>query len=223
MRPVALTTLLIIGLVLVLPAIISVGIRVIPENIQPSLEKTQKIHDLGEVTQPFIAKEDGLSAIGVSLKNPNLANKKDIILEVSQPGGQVLRKAVQSGSVIQDGKFVRFNFPPVADSKNKQYQLRLLAPTVKKHEALEVFLTGDKNFLPAQITEDGKQVLEPATTSSATSYVIFHQPKSITALIGSIYSQWWSRLWLDWPFAITYLLLLAGGVIYLGWNRMHLK
>lgn len=214
MKLVVLTTLLIIGLVLVLPAILTVGIKFIPENIQPSLDKSQRIYNQGEITQPFKAQEDRLAAIGVSLRNPSLANKKDITLELSQLDGTVIRQVRHNGRFIADGKFVRFAFPPIAQSKNQQYQFHLLAPTAKRDEALEVFLTNDSQYAGAQIIEEGKlKVLLEATPAAA--FVVFHQPESILVLIGSIYSDWWNRLWSDLSFATAYFVLLAAGVVYL--------
>lgn len=218
MRLVVLTTLLIIGLMLVWPAILTVGIRFIPENVQPSLDKSQKIYNQGEITQPFKVQEDRLAAIGVSLRNPSLANKKDVTLELSQPDGTVIRQVSLNGRFIADGKFVRFSFPPVAKSKGSQYQFRLSAPTTQKDEALEVFLTNDSGYADAQIIEEGKLVTKQEATPAA-AFVVFHQPESIPWLIDTIYSQWWSRFLADQPFGIIYLAVLLFGTGYLIFSK----
>lgn len=216
MRLVAFTTITIIVLVFILPAILSFGVRILPQNDQPSLDKTQKIYENLIVSQSFISKTKNLSAVGVSLKNPNLSNKKDIVLSVYGEDGTLIRSITLNGKNIADGKFVKFKFNSIADSKNKQFIFTLTAPTTTKEEAdssnaLEVFLSDQKQENISYFKIGDSEVL------GNVAFVSFSKPPYPTYALESIYSKWLNKLTADWQFFTTYTVLiftLVGLLLY---------
>lgn len=115
-----------------LPALLSFGIRYLPANNQPPLGVTQKLYGDKIMKDRIGLSENNFSGLGLSFKNPNLINKKEITLEISEENGELLRSSVLSGFNIPDGGFVRFAFEPIADSKGNGYVIALSSPQAKK-------------------------------------------------------------------------------------------
>lgn len=136
-------------LFLLSPVLLLSGIKNYPGVNQPSLNTTQKIYGNVTLSQSFLSRENNLSAIGMSIKNPNLNNKEQIKLALS--GDDIYLESIKNGANITDGGFVKFDFPPVRDSADKIYNFAVSSPSSNKEEALEVFLTdnpppGSKEF-----------------------------------------------------------------------------
>lgn len=216
MKLIIFSTIIIILLIFILPAILSFGINYIPQNDQPSLDKTQKIYGYLSVSQAFISKNANLSVIGVSLKNPNLTNKKDITLSVYE-GNVLLRSSVLNGSHISDGKFVKFKFEPIVDSENKSFLFILAAPATTQEEAdnnnaLEVFLTNQRNEGVYELLVGDKIV-----PNTSVAFVSFSKPPYPIYVLETIYSKWLNKLMADWKFFTVYAILiftLAGFLLY---------
>lgn len=175
---------------LALPGIFSPAIRLIPNDFQPSLDLSQKVYRDASISQTFIGESNGLSGIGVSIKNPNLINKKDISLSLYQ-NENLLRRITLNGRSIGDGNFVKFIFDPIEDSKGKMYHAVFAAPDTEASEALEIFLT--KN-----------------PTGESLSDVIFYRPDNPIFLAFNIYGNWFKKLMADLPFLVFYVTVLLG-------------
>lgn len=216
MRLVSFTTITIIFLSLFLPGVLSFGIRNIPQNEQPSLDRTQKLYGDLVVSQVFISTTNNFSGIGLSIKNPNLLNKKDVILSIYGMDGNLVRTVSLSGTSISDGKFVKFRFTPIEISENRRFLFTLKAPSTSREEAdenraLEVFLTNQQpsNVLILTI---GDKIIE-----GSVSYVAFYKPPYPTYVLETIYSKWVRNFIADLPFFIIYMALiftLAGLLLY---------
>jgi hypothetical protein len=181
-----------------LPALLSLGIRYLPANNQAPLGLTQKLYEDRIVKDKVAVSFDNFTAIGLSFKNPNLANKKEVLLSVATVDGEIVRSAILSGSTVPDGGFVRFSFAPMGDSKGKEYAISLSSPASGEKEALEVYLSlGTK---------------EPAE-------VAYYKPASRVGLARDIYSNWIARFLQDKPFAVFYLALIALGTFYLAFGK----
>lgn len=203
MKLIFLTTALIVFLVFILPALLSLGLRQIPDAYQPGLEGTQKIYEDISVAQSFISPSNNLNGIGVSLKNPLLENKKDIFFEIYDKDKIMLRRIILNGKNIADGNFIKLIFDPIPGSQNKKFIFILSAPSSSKNEALEIFLTNTKPFFSQDLTvKDEKQ-------DGSISFVTFHKPKSIFLTWIDIYSNWIKRLIMDLNFFIFYTILLT--------------
>lgn len=225
MRLVIFTTIFIIFLSLILPGVLSFGIRLIPQNDQPSLDRTQKLYGDVVVSQTFISTTDHFSGIGLSIKNPNLLNKKDVILSIYDMNGNLLRTVALNGASIADGKFVKFRFAPIELSQNRQFFFTLTSPITSQEEAnenrtLEVFLTNKQPANALDLIIGDKNIL-----GTSISYVAFYNPPYPTYVLENIYLTWIKKFVADLSFFIIYLVLiiaLSGFLLYqLSKSRQH--
>lgn len=200
--------LIIIFSVIFLPAVLLFGIKEFSYNPQPSLDATQRIFGDVLVSQTFISRDNNLSDIGMSIKNPNLRNKENIMLALYENGLEK-RRVVVNGRNIGDGDFVKFKFTPLGGSKDKEYVYTLSAPGVFESESLEVFHTG-KSSPGFNMTVDNK------TIEGSISSVSFYQPENIFSLIGKVYLEWINKLAADglfFGFYTVMILVLSGYLI----------
>lgn len=182
------TSIFILGMVFVLPALLALGIRVIPAEVQPPLNKTKDVYGLFTVTQEFTSLRPNMTSIGMSIKNPNLKNRQDITLDLFDEGGQMIRTAKLNGLNIDDGAFVKFTFDPIPDSLNKKYSLTISAPSAGPEDLLALFYTDNKPSWIGRLKFDKEEVV------GGLSMVTFHKPVSKIEVIKEIYSNLFSRL-----------------------------
>lgn len=206
-----LTLLILFLTVLILPAILSFGIRYIPARSQPSLDKTEKIYSQNSISQSFLGKENNLTAIGLSIKNPNLINKQDILLSIYDENGILLKTSILNGSHIPDGDFVKFVFSPIVDSKNKKVTFTLSAANVDEVESLQLYYTTSGM--------EGEFKIKDKIASGSASFVDFYKPTTRLALITNIYTSWFGRLLSDAGFFVLYILLILGLSGYLFYSN----
>lgn len=193
-RQILVTIILVILIVFLIPLFLTFNIKEIPNDLQPPLDHTQKIYQTNIVVQEFVASGDRLSSIGVSVKNPNLANKKDLTFKLLDSNDQILRTIVKSGLYIEDGNFIKFSFDPVVDSNGKPYKF--------------VFESSDSNL------SDAFQVFIDANSGSV-SYVSFYQRANIFSIALRIFSGWFLKIYADFYFFIFYMTVVFGFLIYL--------
>jgi len=115
------TGISILFLVFIAPAFLSAALPMIPANIQPGYNPDVRlsVYSMRDFTQYFISQTDNLTAIGFSIRNPNLKNKSDVIFSLFDDDGNLIRKVVINGQNLEDGSFVKFVFPPIEGSKGK--------------------------------------------------------------------------------------------------------
>ncbi len=182
------TSIFILGMVFVLPAILALGIRVIPSDVQPSLNKTKDVYGLFTVTQEFTSLRPNMTSIGLSIKNPNLKNRKDVTLPLYNESGEIIRTSTLNGLNIDDGAFVKFTFDPITDSLNKKYSFTISAPFAGPEDLLALYCTDNK---PSWI---GQLIFDKEKVAGGLSMVTFHKPLSKAEVIKEIYSNLFSRL-----------------------------
>jgi hypothetical protein len=184
------TTAAILFFVFIVPAILALGLKLIPGEDQPGYNSNQRLSIYGTrvVSQKFISQDANLSAIGTSIRNPNLKNKKDIILTLFDAKMNVLRTAVINGQNVQDGDFVKFVFDPISDSKSKTYIFTIASPDAGPEETIEVFFTQNMPSWIVEVTYD-KNVYQ-----GGLPIVLYFKPASKAAVIKSVYSNLFSRL-----------------------------
>ncbi len=203
------TTFIIIFLVFVAPAMLALGIRFIPNDIQPPLEEARGLFWKFEISQDFVSTKENLNAIGMSIGNRNLKNKKDVTLFLYDKKGELLRTSVLNGMNIDDGAFIRFMFEIIPDSKDKEYTFVLSAPDARKEDLLEIFYVKDK---PSWI---GDLKFDEEVAEGGISLVTFHKPISRVGLIKTIYSDWVNRFLEDTPFFVFYIITVGFLTVYL--------
>jgi hypothetical protein len=184
------TTAATLFLIFIVPAILALGLKLIPGEDQPGYNSDQRlsIYLTRDVMQKFVSQEANLSAIGTSIRNPNLKNKKDIILTLFDSKMNVLRTAVISGQNVQDGDFVKFVFDPISDSINETYFFTLASPEAGPEETIEVFYTPSAPSWIEQYTYDS--TIYPG----GLPIVLYFKPASKLTVIKDIYSNLFSRL-----------------------------
>jgi hypothetical protein len=183
-----LTSLLVVFALLVLPAGLSLGLKYLPANIQPSLDETRDIYSVRTVSQSFMSLKPRLTAIGMTIRNLNLKNKKDLIFSLYSTKGELLRRVIYNGANIEDGDFIKFVFDPIPDSQNQNYTFVLECPTAGAEEVLPVFITKTK---PSWL---GNLIYNNEPDAGGVAIVAFYKPESKLKVIEEIYSNLFSRL-----------------------------
>lgn len=196
MKTIYLVSLIIIFCILISPGIFALGIRLIPNGFQPSLDMVQRVYQDLSISQHFTAENAGLSGIGVSIKNPNLTNKKDISLSLYHKDN-LIRQVTLNGRSIEDGNFVKFIFDPIKDSNGQEYNAVFTAPEATPGEALEIFLTKNPLGPTVKVGKDNR--------SEGLSNVIFYRPSSPLSIALDVYEKWFNKFIADLPFAIFYV------------------
>lgn len=182
-----LTTLTVLFVLVFLPGLLSLGLKYLPGNIQPSLDSTRDVYGLYKVTQEFTSLEPRLTGIGMTIKNPNLKNKESVTFTLYNTNGDLLRQVTYSGANIGDGDFVKFIFDPVEDSQNQKYRFQIESPTANVLEVLPVFITTAK---PSWL---GNFIYNNEVNSGGVSMVAFYKPESKIKVIEEIYSSLFSK------------------------------
>jgi len=203
---------LVVFVVFALPAILSFGIKFIPYSYQTPLSNTEDIFEGKSVRQYFYAKENKLTAIGMSLKNPNLVNKKDIILNLYK-GESLIATSTINGQVIPDGDLVKFVFNPIENSKENYYSFTLSAPQVDKEHALSVYYTNHPDDVVGDLYVDGMQTKIPL------SIITYYKPQSRLSLVAGLYSGGMNKFFADKEFSSIYLMILSVLLGFLVLNR----
>ncbi len=229
----SLLSVLITGLVILFPALLSLGIRIIPGQMQPSLGTTERIYSTSVVTETFTASRNNLNGIGLSLKNPNYQNKQNVVVSLFSEEGELLGESTVNGVSIPDGDFIKFIFKPVEESRGKNFVFVLSSVWSQDSDATEVFyaneqVTNSQKLLNGKIpclskSSDPKvSMIDPKNNPGCTllllenskkanvSYVTFYKSTNPFLAIQEIYLGWWDRLYADKSFFITYLLIVTG-------------
>ena len=191
------TTVFVLILVFVVPGVLALPIKVVPFNDQPGYSTDYKRGVYGKkvIWQEFTSQEDRLTGIGLSIGNPNLKNKKEVILnlyqgKISQDSdlGKPIRQSILNGQNISDGAFVRFLFDPIANSKNQKYLISLASPDAGDEEVINIFFTNLKPDWIGELRHD-QEVL-----AGAMPLVTFHKPQNRSSVIKSVYFDWLKRI-----------------------------
>ncbi len=198
MRYLIASSLLLILLLLSWPVVLSIVVPRIPQNVQPGLDRTEYVHSENMIEFTVVSEVNNLSAIGVSVKNPQLLNKKDLILSIRDENGNSIATSVLNGSVISDGDLVKFKFDPIPDSANKYYKMTFSSPESTPPDSFQIFLTHD---------------LVP-------SFILYTTPEKRLSLAKNIYKGWLDHLLADKTFTVAYTLLILCGLMLL--LRYHL-
>jgi hypothetical protein len=201
-----LTSFMVLFLVLAMPAILSLGIRFIPNNTQPPLEKVQGVFWQSDIEQGFVSQKPNLIGIALSIRNLNLKNDKDIALKLYADNA-LIRTTTLNGRNIEDGALVKFLFAEIADSQNKNYRFVLTSPETMGEFPLQVFYTEQKPAWALDMQFASKKA------EGSLSFVTLHQPESRISLIKEIYKGWLERLYADKPFFFFYVGIVLALVV----------
>ncbi len=186
-----LTTTSVLFLVFVVPAVLASALKMIPINIQPGYNSDIRlsIYKIRGFSQKFVAKTGNLTAIGTSIRNPNLKNKTDVIFSLYD-NGNLIRTSILNGQNLEDGSFVKFVFPVIPDSLGKEYTFMITSPGAGPEETIEVFIIGE----PEPTSGITEYTYEEEAHPGGIPLVSYSQPESKLKTINSVYSSWLSRL-----------------------------
>lgn len=184
------TTIAVLFLIFIAPAVFALGIKLIPGEDQPGYNSDQRLSIYRDrvITQKFTSHSANLSAMGTSIRNPNLKNKKDIILTLFSEKMEVVRTSVLNGQNVEDGNFIKFVFDVIPDSKDKTYIFTLASPDAGPEETIEVFYT---QTMPSWIEQYS---YDKNIYPGGLPIVLYFKPVSKAAVIKAIYSDLFSRL-----------------------------
>jgi len=169
-----LTTISILFIVFVIPGIFAYAIDMVPASNQPGYDSNTRlaIYGIKELTQKFISEDKNLMAIGTSIRNPNLKNKKAIIFSLYDQGNNLIRSVTLNGLNVEDGAFVKFVFQPIPDSKGAEYSFTLASPDADSEQTIEVFIIEPDGGIPM---------------------VTFHKPDNKWEIVKAVYASLLSR------------------------------
>ena len=210
------TTIFVLFLIILIPISLTFGIKLIPGGVQPSLGNTKSIYEQFTLSQSFISPKDNLAGIGVSIKNPNFANKKQVSVNIHDSEDKIIRSITLNGQNIADGKFVKILFNPIYDSYNRKFTWSISSPTSNFEDALQIFLTTEKPAWSLDLKAGEK------LTDESLSYVTLHRPKDLTEVAVQVLLGWGKKLAADSAFFITYLLIISvilGFILYLNFKK----
>lgn len=208
MKSVKYTIIILIALLIAVPALLTFLITYIPSLPQPSLGATQKIDEWENLSQSFTEKNNNLAEVALTLKNPDFKNKQDIIFNLYDSTGHLLRTTTRNGSSIIDGDFVKFQFAPIADSANQSYTFTLSAPRVNINDALE-------SYISPQNTPGGVMKVNDKVATGSASFATFYRIPNRFFVLKSVLQGVVQKLLADSTFAIIYILLILSCAGYL--------
>jgi len=183
------TTTTILFLLFVLPVVMLIPIKMVPANDQPGYGDMGRVsvYGLRQFTQEFLSTDTNLMAIGTTIKNPNLKNKKIIKFNLYDEKNNLIREVKLNGFNIGDGDFVKFVFEPVPDSSQKKYNFTISSPEAGEEEILELFLIGPTDTVLDYSYDD-------ETKLGGIPMVTFHKPDSRWETVKLVYLNLFSKL-----------------------------
>lgn len=186
-----LTITFVLGLVFIVPVVLSMSLKMVPANVQPGFNYDVRLSIYRDrvFTQKFISKTANLTALGMSIRNPNLNNKAAIILNLYDMAGNIIRSVTISGMNLEDGSFTKFIFDPITDSLGKEYLFTIASPDAGPEETIELFIIG---------SDSSSGIIEYSymgeTYDGGTPIVSYNKPLSRWQTVRKIYSNLISRL-----------------------------
>jgi len=124
-------------LFLILP---SVFIRERPGINQTSYNETLSLDTKNSFSKEFISDQDNLQSISVLLKNPALANKSQVKIELQDQNKNTLKFLETSGHSINDPGWVNFKFPYINSKKGDKFFIKI---STDNQQSDKLFIYGD--------------------------------------------------------------------------------
>jgi len=190
-----LTTLFVAFLIFVVPGVLALTLDIIPAGDQPGFDSDRRLAIYGKrgIAQKFVSEEKNLTAIGTSIKNPNLKNRKEVLFNLYDEEGKLIRTSIVNGQNFQDGDFVKFVFQVVPDSSGKTYTFTLFSPEAGPEETIEVFYIKDDASFKSPIENILEYTYDEKVYPGGLPLVTFHKPESRWEVTKKIYSSWLSK------------------------------
>lgn len=175
--------LFLITLFIVLP---SVFIKERPGVYQTSYNETLSLDIKNSYIQEFISDQDNLRSISILLKNPALANKSQVKIELQAHNKNTLRTLETSGISIGDPSWITFEFPYINSQKGNKFFIKI---STDNQQPNSLFVYGDNktksiNFKTTYTTQNLKYSFQKTINSQINQ---LHQRSAVVNIIyGSI-------------------------------------
>ena len=168
MNSIKLTVIFVLLLLFFTPALLSLGIRFIPDRQMPETGGSQKVY-IGN-TLNFEVKNPDKNLVGVVVRVKNSTRNNTFLkLQLLNENNNLVAESVVNGLSILDGSEVRFSFSTFKDQTFKG----VFTSDAIEQNAMEIYLERDSN---------------------SSAYVLLYKPASRLGLIGGIYSGWLKHL-----------------------------
>ncbi len=164
------------------------------------------------VGQSFVSNHNNFKTVVLYLRNRELKNNEEVIFSLADLDfpSIIMRQVVVKGQNIGDGTTVRFDFPPIADSRGRKYLVSIKSPTSTWENGIEVgyspkdlypygqalagdkFIDGDLFFITYFRPEPGQLVKNSLAVFSArlTHDLVFIVPFFFLITILGILAVW---------------------------------
>lgn len=170
MNNIRLTVVFVLCLVFLSPALLSLGIRFLPDTSMPQTGGSVKVYSEKSLNIVLPSVNDNLVGIIVRVKN-SLRVNANLKFQLFDQSNWVVAESVVNGLSVLDGSEVRFSFS---------------SPTFKGQTFKGVF--------SSDATEQEAMEIYLEKSSDNPAYVLLYKPPSRLGLISNIYSGWLKHL-----------------------------
>jgi hypothetical protein len=183
------TTYIVLFILFVFPAIMTSFVKLIPNGPQPGYDGANRVSIYGDkiYEQKFVSDVDNLTAIGASIKNPNLKNKSKVNFQIKDENENILREVVLNGFNIDDGSYIRINFEPIQNSKDRSFKFVISSINANVDEVLELFIIEPNSVITKYIYNNEEK-------EGGTPIVLYSKSKGVLNNIYTVYSNLLSKL-----------------------------
>lgn len=99
------------------------------------------------IGQQFKSSSDNLSAIEIFVDTKDRKNRSNITIDIiDQEGNKVVRSITQNAKNFKNNSYVKFDFEPISDSKNKSYLLEVKSSNEDINKAIALMATDKDSY-----------------------------------------------------------------------------
>ncbi len=195
-----LTLVVVVIIIVIFPLGLIYSLETISFADQPGFSNKVALNKDSHIKQEVFIDRGNFSGVGMSIKNPNLKNKKEVILNVYDDKGQLVRTSLLSGYNIPDGSLVNYYFTPIAESQNNWYTIEISSPDTEQYVSLDIFITKKnvswlgKLYVANDEYKEGKIALKT-----------YFKPSNKLEIVNIVISDIYSRITRDKFFVLSYL------------------
>lgn len=179
------------------------------DNHQPLQSSKLTFTKSDRIGQTFVSHRDNLNMVYMCVRNTG-RSLIPLRFELKSDGGQVLRTLDFTGGNIDNDDCTRFQFEPLADSKNKVYEADIVTNLDPTLEPAEVTLLRNGVYIESHgggDYKDGVAVVDGVPTQLDLHFkTLYSQP--LNDVIKEAWQGLLARLTMDPTFLLIYLALL---------------
>ncbi len=131
------------------------------------------------IRQTIRPKNNGLDSILIFMKNTALSNREPFRFRLLDNDSNVVREIKLNGYNIGEADNVRFDFPPVVDSGDRNYIIELMSDTREEKGTIKAGVSAADWYAEGQL-------VSPFMLASDLSFQMFYRPTSKISLINQV-------------------------------------